>query len=72
MIFLVQKIGIVDFILQQKGANVAKWEHNEQIECKTMMQLAETLVNTINAPLMHDEDTLTLQIQDHQRKCKSH
>ncbi|MBD5167997.1 MAG: hypothetical protein HDT11_03780 [Helicobacter sp.] len=69
--FLGQKIGIVDFILQQKGANIARWEKNEQIECKTMMQLAETLVNTINAPLMYDEDSLTLRIQDHQRKCKN-
>lgn len=69
--FLGQKIGIINFILQQEGANVATWEKNEQVECKTMMQLAETLVNTINAPLMHDEDSLTLRIQEHQRKCKN-
>ncbi|MDE7317854.1 MAG: hypothetical protein K2N12_09035 [Helicobacter sp.] len=70
-VLLAQKIGIINFILQQKGANVAQWEKNEQIECKTMMQLAETIVNTINAPLMHDEDNLTLRIQEHQRKCKN-
>ena len=54
----------------QKGHSVSKWEAEEQERLKSMMQLAQTIVYTINAPLMNDKDPLTQKIMAHQEKCK--
>ena len=54
----------------QKGNSVSKWETKEQENLKSMMNLADIIVNTINAPLMNDEDPLTQKILAHQAKSK--
>ena len=54
----------------QKGNSVSKWETKEQENLKSMMNLADIIVNTINAPLMNDEDPLTQKIMAHQAKSK--
>ncbi|WP_300827129.1 hypothetical protein [Helicobacter sp. UBA3407] len=68
--FLKIKIDEVFTTFVQKGKSVSKWEAKEQDNLKSMMQLADTIVKTINAPLMNDEDPLTQKIMAHQAKCK--
>lgn len=67
---LMKQIGIVEYISKTQGKSVSKWEAKEQDNLKSMMQLADTIVKTINAPLMNDEDPLTQKIIAHQAKCK--
>lgn len=69
-VFLKSQIDKVFTSFVQKGNSVSKWETKEQENLKSMMQLAETIVNTINAPLMNDKDPLTQKIMAHQEKCK--
>lgn len=69
-VFLKSQIDKVFTSFTQKGNSVSKWETKEQENLKSMMQLAETIVNTINAPLMNDKDPLTQKIMAHQEKCK--
>ena len=54
----------------QKGNSVSTWGTKEQENLKSMMNLADIIVNTINAPLMNDEDPLTQKIMAHQAKSK--
>ena len=60
------KIGI----LKQDSTQVRNWSEAEQRSLKTLMQLAEVVVTTINAPIMNDEDELTQRLREHQEKCK--
>lgn len=60
---------VSDFMFK-KGLVVSQWSESEQMTLKTMMQLAETLVTTINSPLMNDEDKLTIELREHQEKCQ--
>lgn len=60
----------VSNIIYSKGLQVSQWAENEQMTLKTMMQVAETLVTTINSPLMNDEDKLTIELKQHQEKCQ--
>lgn len=69
-VFLKSQIDKVFTSFTQKGNSVSKWETKEQENLKSMMQLAETIVNTINAPLINDKDPLTQKIMAHQEKCK--
>lgn len=54
----------------QKGERVSEWEETEQRNLLAMTQLADTIVKTINAPLMNDKDPLTQKIMAHQAKSK--
>lgn len=63
-------IPIVGFFASTKGKSVSQWSESEQNVLKTMTQLAETLVTTINSPLMNDEDKLTIELREHQEKCQ--
>ena len=60
---------VSDF-MSKKGFAVSQWAENEQMTLRTMMQVAETLVVTINSPLMNDEDKLTIELKQHQEKCQ--
>ncbi|STQ86044.1 hypothetical protein LS73_002550 [Helicobacter muridarum] len=60
----------VDGIMQDKGTSISAWRKIEQRALKNLMQFAEVVVKTINAPIMNDEDTLTRQLREHQEKCK--
>ena len=64
------KIAIVDFIIRQKGVKLETWAQNELAECKAMLELAQSIVHDIGTPIMHDTDTLTLRLQEQQRKSK--
>lgn len=57
-------------IMHDNGTSVSSWNEREQRELKTLMQLAEVTVTTINAPIMNDENELTKQLKEHQEKCK--
>ena len=57
-------------IMHDNGTSVSSWNERERRELKTLMQLAEVTVTTINAPIMNDEDELTKQLKEHQEKCK--
>lgn len=60
------KIGII----KQDSTAVRNWSETEQTTLKTLMQLAEVVVTTINAPIMNDEDELTMQLISHQEQCR--
>ncbi len=63
-------LGIVERCMQTKGLDASTWNKKEQIQVKTLMQQAETIVKTINAPLMHDNDPLTQELKRHRQKCE--
>ncbi|WP_026943924.1 hypothetical protein [Helicobacter rodentium] len=69
-VFLKSQIDKVFTTFVQKGHSVSKWEAEEQERLKSMMQLAQTIVYIINAPLMNDEDPLTKEIMAHQKKSE--
>lgn len=69
-VFLKSQIDKVFTTYIQKGDSISKWETKEQENLTKMMQLAKTIVNTINAPLMNDEDPLTQKIMARQAKSK--
>lgn len=60
----------VEKIMRDRGMSVSTWSEAEQRALKTLMQLAEVVVTTINAPIMNDEDELTKRLREHQEKCK--
>ena len=64
-------IGEVESIMRDKGVSISIWNKIEQRVLKTLMQLAEVVVTTINAPIMNDEDELTKQLHEHQKKCEN-
>lgn len=49
--------------MQNKGCEVSTWSEIEQKVLEALMQLAETTVITINAPIMHDENPLTIKLK---------
>lgn len=59
-------------IMANKGITDIRnsWNDDEHRELKTLMQLAEVIVTTINAPIMNDEDRLTKELIRHQKECK--
>ena len=57
-------------ISAKKGVEVSKWDAQEQESCKQMINFAETIVDTINAPLMNDNDPLTKEIMALQTQSK--
>lgn len=61
----------IEDIMENKGVTDIKnaWNEEEHRELKTLMQLAETLVVVINAPIMNDDDRLTQKLMEHQKKC---
>lgn len=67
---LMKQISIVEYISKIQGNSVSEWEIKEQENLKSMMQLAETIVYIINAPLMNDKDPLTQKIMAHQKKSE--
>ncbi|MDL0114769.1 hypothetical protein NYG88_05675 [Campylobacter felis] len=64
-------IGEVESIMRDKGVSISIWNKIEQRVLKTLMQLAEVVVTTINAPIMNDEDELTKRLREHQKKCEN-
>lgn len=58
--------------MENKGVTDIKnaWNEEEHRELKTLMQLAETLVVVINAPIMNDDDRLTQKLMEHQKECE--
>lgn len=62
----------VESIMANKGITDIKnsWNDDEHRELKILMQLAEVIVITINAPIMNDEDRLTKELIRHQKECK--
>lgn len=63
-------IGEVESIMRDKGVSISIWNKIEQRVLKTLMQLAGVVVTTINAPIMNDEDELTKQLHEHQKKMR--
>ncbi|TLD99319.1 hypothetical protein [Helicobacter trogontum] len=57
-------------VIEDKGYIVSTWDNEEQFILKTLMQVAETIVAVINAPVMNDDDLLTKQLMEHHDKCK--
>lgn len=53
-----------------KGIKISEWNEIEQKWLKSLMQIAETVLNIINAPVMNDDDALTKRIIKYQTKCK--
>ncbi|MFC3848056.1 hypothetical protein ACFOPX_05895 [Helicobacter baculiformis] len=56
--------------MEAKGLQASAWSSQEQLELKTLMQQAETLVTTINAPIMVKEEPLVQELMAHQKKCQ--
>ena len=58
--------------MENKGVTDIKnsWNDDEHRELMTLMQLAEVIVAVINAPIMNDEDRLTQELIEHQKKCE--
>lgn len=57
--------------MQRSGIKVSTWSKTEQTTLKTLMQLAEVVVTTINAPIMNDEDSLTKQLMNYNNECQA-
>lgn len=53
-----------------RGYEVSRWSKEEQLRLQATMQTAETLVNTINAPILSDADPVTRDIMSLQRECQ--
>ncbi|AAP77544.1 hypothetical protein [Helicobacter hepaticus] len=62
----------IEDIMENKGVTDIKnsWNDDEHRELMTLMQLAEVIVAVINAPIMNDEDRLTQELIEHQKKCE--
>ncbi|WP_181882211.1 hypothetical protein [Helicobacter aurati] len=57
-------------IIEVNGLSVRYWDEDEQREARKMIQFAETVVNAINAPVMHDKDTLTQKLKRYQKESE--
>ncbi|BEG57195.1 hypothetical protein NHP21005_08830 [Helicobacter sp. NHP21005] len=64
-------LDIVEGCMQAKGLDADAWSKEEKLQVQTLMQQAETITIAISAPLMHDEEPLTQELQKHQQECKA-
>ncbi|RDU59865.1 hypothetical protein [Helicobacter sp. MIT 14-3879] len=67
---LMEKIEIVTQVSNYKGSVVSQWDKQDHKNLTAMMQIAHTMQNMINAPILNDNDENTKKIIEHQKKCK--
>ncbi|ANV97457.1 hypothetical protein BBW65_00885 [Helicobacter enhydrae] len=65
-----REVHIVSMFMEERGIEASKWTESEQKHLLNMVQQAETLVKTINAPIMNDTDSDTQALKSHQKRCK--
>ena len=66
-----EKMDSIGAAIRQSGVQVSRWSEHEHATLLAMVQLAETVQNLIEAPLLGENDPLAKKIIELNKKCTS-